>query len=88
MRQTPFASVTGNMLLKVRAMLCQQPLREQQYARERKRKQWVGYSTLPGHAMFIHVRIIRDKPQRGWPTPLHHCKVAPRDARPRRGCTQ
>lgn len=88
MRETPFAGMAGAVLLQVRAMLCQQPLREEQYAHERKREQWVGDSTWPGHALFIHVRIIHDKLQRRLPAPLHHCKVAPSGARARRGCIQ
>lgn len=34
MHQTPFASVAGDVLFKTRAMLHQQPLREQQGGRE------------------------------------------------------
>lgn len=88
MRETPFAGMAGAVLLQVRAVLCQQPLREEQYARERIREQWIDYSTWPGHAMLIHVRIICDKHQRRLPAPLHHCKVAPSGARARRGCIQ
>lgn len=88
MRQTPFAGIAGAVLLKVGAMLRQQPLREHQYARKCEGEQWLADSTWAGHSMFIHACIIADKHQCGLSAARHQCKLAPGAARSRRGCNQ